>query len=96
MYNNSCSLSHVTNANLDIKPISLGSSNIFCTSTNCGLTRYNELLKARVDVDFVIRLERNNDSHTISNKIFDFSDMTIRQLIYDGYRDPTTDESNFE
>jgi NTE family protein len=42
------------------------------------------LLKARVDVDFVIRLERKNDSHTISNKIFDFSKTTIKQLVYDG------------
>jgi NTE family protein len=45
------------------------------------------LLKARVDIDFVIRLERKNDSHTISNKIFDFSKSTIRQLIYDGYEE---------
>jgi NTE family protein len=32
--------------------------------------RYNDLLKARVDIDFVIRLERKNDCQTISNKIF--------------------------
>lgn len=49
--------------------------------------RYNELLKARVDIDFVIRLERKNDSHTISNKIFDFSKTTIKQLICDGYEE---------
>ena len=49
--------------------------------------KYNDLLKARVDVNLVIRLERNNDSHTISNKIFDFSEMTIRQLIQDGYKE---------
>ena len=49
--------------------------------------RYNDLLKARVDIDFVIRLERKNDSHTISNKIFDFSETTIRQLVYDGYEE---------
>ena len=36
--------------------------------------RFNDLLRGRVDVDVVIRLERKNDSHTISNKIFDFSD----------------------
>jgi NTE family protein len=47
--------------------------------------RYNDLLKGRVDVDFVVRLERKNDSHTISNKIFDFSETTVRQLIQDGY-----------
>jgi predicted acylesterase/phospholipase RssA len=49
--------------------------------------RYNDLLKGRVDVDFVVRLERKNDSHTVSNKIFDFSENTIRQLIQDGYNE---------
>ena len=49
--------------------------------------RYNDLLKARVDIDFVIRLERKNDDHTISNKIFDFSKTTIRQLVYNGYEE---------
>ena len=47
--------------------------------------KYEELLKANVDVDFVVRLERKNDIHTISNKTFDFSKTTIRQLIQDGY-----------
>jgi hypothetical protein len=45
------------------------------------------LLKGRVDVDFVVRLERKNDNHTISNKTFDFSKTTIRQLIKDGYEE---------
>lgn len=49
--------------------------------------KYEDLLKARVDVDFVVRLERKNDSHTISNKTFDFSEATIRQLIQDGYKE---------
>ena len=49
--------------------------------------KYEDLLKARVDVDFVVRLERKNDSHTISNKTFDFSETTIRQLIQDGYKE---------
>jgi NTE family protein len=49
--------------------------------------RYRDLLKWRVDVDFVARLERKNDSHTISNKTFDFSKTTIRQLIQDGYKE---------
>jgi NTE family protein len=37
--------------------------------------------------DFVVRLERKNDSHTISNKTFDFSKTTIRLLIQDGYKE---------
>ena len=49
--------------------------------------RFEELLKANVDVDFVVRLERKNDNHTISNKTFDFSKTTIQQLIQDGYRE---------
>ena len=49
--------------------------------------RYNDLVKGRVDVDFVARLERKNDSHTISNKTFDFSKTTIQQLIQDGYEE---------
>jgi NTE family protein len=49
--------------------------------------RCDYLLKTRVDVDVVLRLERKNDSHTISNKIFDFSKTTIRQLLYDGYEE---------
>jgi hypothetical protein len=32
-------------------------------------------------------LERKNDSHTISNKTFDFSKITIQQLIQDGYQE---------
>jgi NTE family protein len=47
--------------------------------------RFDDLIKASVDVDFVVRLERKNDSHTISNKTFDFSKTTIQQLIQDGY-----------
>ena len=49
--------------------------------------RYNDLVKGRVDVDFVARLERKNDSHTISNKTFDFSKTTIQLLIQDGYQE---------
>jgi hypothetical protein len=49
--------------------------------------RFDDLLKANVDVDFVVRLERKNDSHTISNKTFDFSKATIQQLIQDGYQE---------
>ena len=49
--------------------------------------RFEDLLKANVDVDFVVRLDRKNDSHTISNKTFDFSKTTIQQLIQDGYQE---------
>ena len=38
-----------------------------------------------VSVERVIRIERKNDIHTISNKTFDFSSTTIKNLIKDGY-----------
>jgi len=49
--------------------------------------RHEDLLKGKIDVDFVARLERKNDSHTVSNKIFDFTNNTILQLIQDGYEE---------
>jgi hypothetical protein len=49
--------------------------------------RFDDLLKSSVDVDFVVRLERKNDSHTISNKTFDFSKATIQQLIQAGFKE---------
>ena len=49
--------------------------------------RYDDLVKGIVDVDFVARLERKNDTHTISNKTFDFSKSTIRHLIQEGYEE---------
>jgi predicted acylesterase/phospholipase RssA len=49
--------------------------------------KFEDLIKANVDVDFVVRLERKNDSHTISNKTFDFSKTTIQQLIQGGYQE---------
>jgi hypothetical protein len=32
-------------------------------------------------------LQRKNDNHTISNKTFDFSETTIKQLIRAGYEE---------
>lgn len=49
--------------------------------------KYYDLVKGRIDVELVERLERKNDSHTISNKTFDFSRTTIRDLIQDGYKE---------
>lgn len=49
--------------------------------------KYYELVEGRVDVELVERLERKNYSHTISNKTFDFSSTSIRDLIQDGYKE---------
>ena len=58
-----------------------------CLSCHWQTFEHEDLLKANVDVDFVVRLERKNDSHTVSNKTFDFSKTTIQQLIQDGYQE---------
>jgi hypothetical protein len=48
---------------------------------------YDDLVRGIVNVDFVARLERKNDTNTISNKTFDFSETTVQQLIQDGYKE---------
>jgi NTE family protein len=48
---------------------------------------YAELIQDMVSVDLVVRVERKNDIHTISNKTFDFSKSTIKQLIREGYEE---------
>jgi hypothetical protein len=48
---------------------------------------YADLIENMVSVDLVVRIERKNDIHTIANKIFDFSKITIGQLIKDGYEE---------
>jgi NTE family protein len=48
---------------------------------------YDDLVKGIVDVDFVARLERKNDTDTISSKTFDFSKTTVQQLIQNGYEE---------
>jgi len=46
-----------------------------------------DIVEGRFDIDKIIRIERKNDEHTISDKTFDFSSGTINQLIKDGYTD---------
>jgi NTE family protein len=45
------------------------------------------MIEGRFDIDHIIRIERKNDEHTISDKTFDFSYGTIMQLLKDGYAD---------
>ena len=49
--------------------------------------KYKDMVEGRFDIAEIIRIERKNDEHTISDKIFDFSSGTINQLIKDGYED---------
>jgi NTE family protein len=49
--------------------------------------KFLEILEGRFQIDELIRIERKNDVHTISNKIFDFSTTTINLLLEQGYND---------
>ena len=51
------------------------------------LKKYSDLLAGRFQIDELIRVNRKNDEHTISNKIFDFSKKTIELLLNRGYDD---------
>lgn len=49
--------------------------------------KYRDLVAGRFALNQVVRIERTDDSHTISNKWFDFSYGTISQLIQLGIVD---------
>jgi NTE family protein len=49
--------------------------------------RFRDVLEGRFQIDEIIRVNRKNDEHTISNKIFDFSVETIQLLLKQGYDD---------
>jgi len=49
--------------------------------------RYRNIVEGRFDIDTIIRVERKNDENTVSEKTFDFSYGTIRQLLKDGYEE---------
>ena len=55
--------------------------------------KYVDLIEHMVSVEQVIRIERQNDVHTIANKTFDFSSTTIRQLMRDGYEETLEQET---
>ena len=55
--------------------------------------KYADLVEHMVYVEQVIRIERQNDIHTIANKTFDFSSTTIRQLMRDGYEETLEQET---
>ncbi len=55
--------------------------------------KFADLIEHMVSVEQVIRIERKNDTHTISNKTFDFSGTTIRNLVRDGYEETLEQEA---
>ena len=48
---------------------------------------FRDILEGRFQIDEIIRVDRKNDEHTISNKTFDFSSETIKLLLERGYND---------
>jgi hypothetical protein len=57
--------------------------------------KYSDMLIGQYEIGKIIRVNRRNDEHTISNKIFDFSSKTIEQLRESGYKN-TLDFSDLE
>jgi hypothetical protein len=47
--------------------------------------RFQDILEGRFQIDEIIRVNRENDADTISNKTFDFSSETIKRLLERGY-----------
>jgi NTE family protein len=60
------------------------------TNLHGGLVKarsFHDILEGRFQIDDLIRVDRKNDEHTISNKTFDFSSETIKLLLERGYND---------
>ncbi len=49
--------------------------------------KYSDILEGQYNIGKVIRINRKNDEHTVSNKVFDFSHKTIKQLRESGYNE---------
>lgn len=48
--------------------------------------KYRDMLVGQFDIGTIVRINRKNDENTISDKTFDFSRNTIKQLRESGYR----------
>ncbi|MFZ0513041.1 MAG: patatin-like phospholipase family protein [Candidatus Nitrosopolaris sp.] len=57
--------------------------------------KYSDILVGQWEIGSIIRVNRKNDEHTISNKTFDFSRKTINELRESGYKN-TDDLSDVE
>jgi hypothetical protein len=49
--------------------------------------RFLDIVEGQFQIDEIIRINRKNDEHTISNKMYDFSVGTIKLLFEQGYND---------
>ena len=50
-------------------------------------TRYRDIVEGSLNIGEIIRIEKEHDEYSISNKFFDFTSTTIKHLIQDGYDD---------
>lgn len=57
--------------------------------------KYSDIIIGQFEIGKIIRINRKNDEHTISNKIFDFSSKTINMLREMAYNN-TLDFSDLE
>jgi len=57
--------------------------------------KYSDIIIGQYEIGKIIRINRKNDEHTISNKIFDFSTKTINMLRETGYNN-TRDFSDLD
>jgi NTE family protein len=48
---------------------------------------FRDIIEGRFQIDEIVNINRENDEHTISNKSYDFSVETIKQLLELGYND---------
>ncbi|MFZ0742332.1 MAG: hypothetical protein WAM54_12130, partial [Nitrososphaeraceae archaeon] len=54
-----------------------------------------EIVEGVFDIEEIYRIERKNTQDTISDKTFDFSVGTIKQLLREGYNDTNEFINNF-
>ena len=50
-------------------------------------TKYRDIVEGSLNIGEIVRVEREHDEYSISNKMFDFTSNTIKSLMEDGYDD---------
>jgi NTE family protein len=58
--------------------------------------RFQDIIEGQFQIDEIIRVDRKNDEHTISNKTFDFSSKSIKLLLEQGYNDAHDELNMYE
>ena len=50
-------------------------------------TKYRDFVEGQLNLGEIIRIEREHDKYSVSNKVFDFTSNTINHLIQNGHDD---------